>query len=117
MKRDKLSMAIVLDEYGGTAGIVTLQDLIVEIVGDIIEDDRDDEEEIIKFRDNEYIVNGSAKLDDVNEVLGTNFEFEDVESIGGYVIALVDRFLKGEQISDKTADFTILLNEKNRIEK
>ena len=74
-------MAIVLDEYGGTAGIVTLQDLIVEIVGDIIEDDRDDEEEIIKFRDNEYIVNGSAKLDDVNEVLGTNFEFEDVESV------------------------------------
>ena len=118
MKRDKLSMAIVLDEYGGTAGIVTLQDLIVEIVGDIIEDDRDDEEEIIKFRDNEYIVNGSAKLDDVNEVLGTNFEFEDVESIGGYVIALVDRFpKKGEQISDKTADFTILLSEKNRIEK
>ena len=102
MKRDKLSMAIVLDEYGGTAGIVTLQD----------------EEEIIKFRDNEYIVNGSAKLDDVNEVLGTNFEFEDVESIGGYVIALVDRFpKKGEQISDKTADFTILLSEKNRIEK
>ena len=80
--------------------------------------DRDDEEEIIKFRDNEYIVNGSAKLDDVNEVLGTNFEFEDVESIGGYVIALVDRFpKKGEQISDKTADFTILLSEKNRIEK
>lgn len=118
MKRDKLSMAIVLDEYGGTAGIVTLQDLIVEIVGDIIEDDRDDEEEIIKFRDNEYIVNGSAKLDDVNEVLGTDFEFEDVESIGGYVIALVDRFpKKGEQISDKTADFTILLSEKNRIEK
>ena len=80
--------------------------------------DRDDEEEIIKFRDNEYIVNGSAKIDDVNEVLGTNFEFEDVESIGGYVIALVDRFpKKGEQISDKTADFTILLSEKNRIEK
>ena len=80
--------------------------------------DRDDEEEIIKFRDNEYIVNGSAKLDDVNEVLGTNFEFEDVESIGGYVIALVDRFPKiGELISDKTADFTILLSEKNRIEK
>ena len=80
--------------------------------------DRDDEEEIIKFRDNEYIVNGSAKLDDVNEVLGTNFEFEDVESIGGYVIAIVDRFPKKvEKISDKTADFTILLSEKNRIEK
>ncbi len=118
MKRNKLSMAIVLDEYGGTAGIVTLQDLIVEIVGDIMEDDRDDEEEIVKLRENEYIVNGSAKLDDVNETLGTDFEFEDVESIGGYVIALIDRFpKKGEQISDKAADFTILMSEKNRIEK
>lgn len=118
MKREKLSMAIVLDEYGGTAGIVTIQDLIVEIVGDITEDDRDDEEEIMKLRDNEYIVSGSARLDDVNEALGTDFEFEEVESIGGYVIALVDRFpKKGEQISDDTADFTILSSEKNRIEK
>ncbi|MGN1319389.1 MAG: transporter associated domain-containing protein, partial [Lachnospirales bacterium] len=117
MKRESISMAIVLDEYGGTAGIVTIQDLIEEIVGDILDETRDDEEEIVNINKNVFIVEGSAKLDDVNEALGTDFENEDVESIGGYVIALVDRFPEvGEIINDSEAEFEIINKDKNRID-
>ncbi len=111
-------MAIVLDEYGGTAGLVTLQDLIEEIVGDIIDSERDDEEEIQKISDNEFLIYGSTKLDDVNDVLGTDFENDDIESIGGYVIAIIDRFPeKGETVEMGSAKFCIDEIDKNRIEK
>lgn len=117
MKRDSVSMAIVLDEYGGTAGIVTLNDLIQEIVGDILDEIRDDEEEIKAIDSNEFIVDGSAKLDDVNDVLNTEFTNDDVESIGGYVIALIDRFPKnGEVIESEDAVFEVMNIDKNRIE-
>ncbi len=118
MKKNSISMAIVLDEYGGTAGIVTLQDLIEEIVGDIIDEIRDDEEEITPIREDEYLVDGSTKLDDVNEALGTDFENDDIESIGGYVLAILGRFPdKGEIVEDKNAKFYIEEIDKNRIEK
>lgn len=118
MKRDSISMAIVLDEYGGTAGLVTLQDLIEEIVGNIIDDTRDDEEEIVKVKDTEFIVNGATRLDDVNDMLGTDFENEEIESVGGYVISIIGRFPeKGEVIDDKKASFVVDEIDKNRIEK
>jgi putative hemolysin len=120
MKREKISMAVVLDEYGGTAGIVTLQDLIEEIVGDIIDDSRadDDEDEIIKISDDDYIVAGGTKLDDVNEALGTAFEYEDMESIGGYVVGVLGSFpTKGDVVETERADFRILEIDKNRIER
>lgn len=118
MKKESISMAIVLDEYGGTAGIVTLQDLIEEIVGDIIDEMREDEEEIQNIKENEYLVEGSTRLDDVNDALGTNFENDDIESIGGYVIALLDRFpVTGETVEDKNARFFIEQTDKNRIVK
>lgn len=118
MKRESISMAIVLDEYGGTAGIVTLQDLIEEIVGDIIDSERDDSEEIKPLGDGEFLVDGITKLDDVNDALGTNFENDDIESIGGYVIAIIGRFPeKGEVINDDNAKFTIEQTDKNRIVK
>lgn len=116
MKRDLVSMAIVLDEYGGTAGIVTLQDLIQEIVGDILDEIRDDEEDIKEVNSNEFIVEGSAKLDDVNDALGTEFVNDDIESIGGYVIAVIDRFPQnGEIIETDDAVFEIMDIDKNRI--
>ncbi|MEI3163076.1 MAG: hemolysin family protein [Lachnospirales bacterium] len=118
MKKESISMAIVLDEYGGTAGIVTLQDLIEEIVGDIIDSERDDSEEIQPLDENEYLVDGSTKLDDVNDALDTNFVNDDIESIGGYVIAIIGRFPeKGEVINDDSAKFTIEQTDKNRIVK
>ena len=118
MKKESISMAIVLDEYGGTAGIVTLQDLIEEIVGDIIDSERDDSEEIQPLGENEYLVDGSTKLDDVNDALDTNFVNDDIESIGGYVIAIIGRFPeKGEVINDDSAKFTIEQTDKNRFVK
>lgn len=118
MKCESISMAIVLDEYGGTAGIVTLQDLIQEIVGEIIDTERDDQEEIQLVNEGEYLVDGSAKLDDVNDALDTDFENDDIESIGGYVIAIIGRFPeKGEVIDDNKAKFTIEETDKNRIVK
>lgn len=118
MKRESISMAIVLDEYGGTAGIVTLQDLIEEIVGNIIDDTRDDEEDIVKLNDKEFIVNGATKLGDVNDILGMDFENDEIESIGGYVISIIGRFpVKGEKIDDEKASFVVEKIDKNRIEK
>lgn len=118
MKSESISMAIVLDEYGGTAGIVTLQDLIEEIVGDIIDETRDDEEEIQFIQEGEFLVDGSTKLDDVNDTLGTDFENDDIESIGGYVIAIIGRFPeKGEIVEDEKAKFYIEEIDKNRIVK
>lgn len=118
MKKESISMAIVLDEYGGTAGIVTLQDLIQEIVGDIIDEVRDDEEEIQPINDIEFLVDGSTKLDDVNDKLGTDFVNDDIESIGGYVIAIIGRFPeKGEIVEDECAKFCIEEIDKNRIVK
>lgn len=118
MKNNSIAIAIVLDEYGGTAGIVTLQDLIEEIVGDILDEIRENEKDIVNIKNNVFIIEGSAKLDDVNEALGTKLENDDVESIGGFLIAYVDRFPeKGEIIDTDEARFEILNVDRNRIDK
>lgn len=120
MKEESVSFAVVLDEYGATAGIITLEDLLEEIVGDIHDEYDDTEEddltEIIPGR--EYVALGSARLDDLNEVLPVQIESEDYDSIGGYIIEQLDRFPEpGESIT--TPDHVRLVVdkiEKNRIE-
>jgi CBS domain containing-hemolysin-like protein len=87
MRAATVSIAIVLDEYGDTSGLVTLEDIVEEIIGDIR--DEHDEVEISDFQkinDLEYIVEGSIDLDDLNESLGTNIESKEYESLGGYII-------------------------------
>lgn len=101
MRENSINFAIVLDEYGATAGLVTLEDLLEEIVGDIRDeyDDQEEEEitEIIPQR--EYLSLGSTKLDDLNEELHLNLESEDYDSIGGYIIEQLDRFpVTGEEL-------------------
>lgn len=118
MKADRVSMAVVLDEYGGTSGIITMEDLIEEIVGEITDEYDEDNEEIQVIKDDEYIVDGSAKIDDVNDMIGTKFESEDFDSIGGYVIGVVGRFPeKGECIEADNVKFVVEEVDKNRIEK
>ena len=94
MKENSVSFAIVLDEYGATSGIITLENLVEEIVGDIHDEYEDQEEEEIKeiIPGREYVAVGSARLDDLNETLHLDLSSEDYDSIGGYMIEQLDRF-------------------------
>lgn len=119
MKQESISMAIVLDEYGATAGLLTIEDLIEEIVGEIRDEyDANEEDEITKVDDSTYIMLGVAKLDDIDDKLGIKIESEDYDSIAGHVINLLDHFPDaGETISDQFAEYTVIEAAKNRIDK
>ena len=119
MKKDSIAMAIVLDEYGATSGILTLEDLIEEIVGDIRDEyDTNEEYDITKIDDETYILLGLAKLDDIDETLGIKIESEDYDSISGHIINLLDHFPDaGESVSDDFAEYTVMETTKNRIDK
>jgi putative hemolysin len=100
MQREKFSMAIVVDEYGGTAGLVTMEDLLEEIVGEIRDEhDIDEQEPIHIVSENEAVVEAGTNIDDVNDAVGTRIPTEDFETIGGYVVGLFGRLPKeGEEI-------------------
>ncbi|MBO5483706.1 MAG: HlyC/CorC family transporter [Lachnospiraceae bacterium] len=119
MKQESIPMAIVLDEYGATAGLLTIEDLIEEIVGEIRDEyDANEEDEITKVDDSTYIMLGVAKLDDIDDKLGIKIESEDYDSIAGHVINLLDHFPDaGETISDQFAEYTVVEAAKNRIDK
>lgn len=112
-------MAIVLDEYGSTSGILTIEDLIEEIVGEIRDEyDANEEDDITKTDDGDYILLGVAKLDDIDEELGIKIESEDYDSIAGHIINLLDHFPDaGETVSDDYAEYTVLEAAKNHIDK
>ncbi|MDP9018928.1 MAG: hemolysin family protein, partial [Candidatus Eremiobacteraeota bacterium] len=89
MQRDKFSMAIVVDEYGGTAGLVTMEDLLEEIVGEIRDEHDEGEEEAIRILSpHEAVVDAGTNIEDVNARLGTHLEHEEFETIGGYTVGL-----------------------------
>lgn len=117
MKKNRVHMAIVLDEYGGTAGIVTIEDLLEEIVGDIQDEyDDDDIDDIQVIKEDEYLVDGSTKINLVNEMLGTNLESEDFDSIGGFIIGELGRLpVLGEKIEYHNTKFIVENMDKNRI--
>lgn len=118
MRINRIPMAIILDEYGGTSGIVTLEDMLEEIVGDLADEYDEHDEEIKLVKDNEYIIEGATKIEDVNEILGTNFKSEDFDSIGGFIIETFGKFPdKGDSIKIDNVKFIIEEIEKNRIEK
>ena len=119
MRKDSISMAIVLDEYGATAGLITIEDLLEEIVGEIRDEYDEDEEDIItQIGDHEYIADGSAKLDEINEYMNLRLESEDYDSIAGHIIHLLDHLPEeGEQIKENNVTFTVSKVDKNRIDK
>jgi putative hemolysin len=100
MQRDKFSLAIVVDEYGGTAGLVTMEDLLEEIVGEIRDEhDLDEQESIRLVSEHEAIVEAGTNIEDVNAKLGTQIPTEDFETIGGYTVGLFGRLpAEGEEI-------------------
>ncbi len=118
MKKRRTHMAIVLDEYGGTAGIITIEDLVEEIVGDISDEYDMHTQEIETIREGEYIVDGSTRIEELNELIGTMIESEHYDSIGGFVIELMGRLPKqGESVEYMDTKFLIENMERNRIKK
>lgn len=120
MRKSSISLAIVLDEYGVTAGLITLEDLLEEIVGEIRDEyDADEEDDITRISDREFYVLGSANLDDVSEALSLHFTSDDYDTIGGYCLGLLDHLPEKNEIilTDNNILIRIDRMEKNRIER
>jgi len=119
MRQASFNIAIVLDEYGETAGLITLEDLLEEIVGEIHDEYDENEEDFIqKISENEYIIEGSMNLDDLNDRLDLSLESEDYDSLGGFIIERLDRFPEtGDSlVTDDSIRLVIESLDKNRIE-
>lgn len=120
MRKSSISLAIVLDEYGVTAGLITLEDLLEEIVGEIRDEyDADEEDDITRISDREFYVLGSANLNDVSEALSLHFTSDDYDTIGGYCLGLLDHLPEKNEIilTDNNILIRIDRMEKNRIER
>lgn len=109
-QRNRISIAVVIDEYGGVSGLVTMEDIIEEIVGELQDELDKDEADYKKLDETTYLVSGKMDIDDFNEMFGVNFENEDVNSIGGYITAALGYFpkrnetLKMDRIEIKVTD-------------
>ena len=119
MRQASFNIAIVLDEYGETAGLITLEDILEEIVGEIHDEyDENEEENIIAVTDKEYIVEGSTSLDDLNDTLDLDLDSEDYDSVGGFIIERLDRLPEAgdEIITEEGIRMVVEKLDKNRIE-
>lgn len=120
MRQASIPLAIVLDEYGVTAGLVTLEDLLEEIVGEIRDEyDSDEEDAIEQLSEYEYLILGSTNLDDVNDALDLEFESDDYDTIGGYCLQLLDHLPEENETIFTEDGVVIKIKEvdKNRIER
>ncbi len=119
MKTSSVTMAVVLDEYGATSGIITMEDLIEEIVGEIRDEYDDYEDDFIKaINESTYDIDASIKLDDLNDALGTKLVSENYDSLGGLVIELLDKLPEeGEEATFKNINLLVTKIHKNRIER
>ena len=111
MQADKLHMQIVVDEYGQTAGIICMEDILEEIVGNIFDEHDEVEYNIIKFSDNVYQVKGLTPLQEITETIGIEYEEEDYDTLNGYLISKLDRIPEddvGTEIEDSGVIYRIL---------
>ncbi len=119
MKTSSVTMAIVLDEYGITSGIITMEDLIEEIVGEIRDEYDENENDVIrKLADDTYDIDASIKLDDLNDALHTDLHSEDYDSLAGFVIEVMDKLpSEGEETDYENIHFKVSQVNRNRIER
>ncbi|XCP84927.1 hemolysin family protein [Roseburia hominis] len=119
MRQASFNIAIVLDEYGETSGLITLEDILEEIVGEIHDEyDENEEEEIRALNEREYVAAGYTNLDDLNDSLDIHLESEDYDSIGGFIIGLLDRLPSaGDEVTTEDGIRIVVEKlDKNRIE-
>jgi CBS domain containing-hemolysin-like protein len=118
MRASKVHMAIVVDEYGGTAGLVTIEDVLEEIVGEI-QDEYDREETTVeRLSDNEAVVDARTSLDDLNELLDLEIESEDFDTVGGFVYHLLGRMpAPGDEVRENGLTLRVLTTAGRRIKK
>lgn len=121
MKKDSVNIIIVLDEYGAATGLITLEDLLEEIVGEIRDEyDFDEEDDIKTVKEDEFLVDGLTKIDDFNENLGLKdkLKSDEYESLGGYIMEQLDRLAKvGDIVETKELTLVVDTMDKNRIDK
>lgn len=121
MKKDSVNIIIVLDEYGAAAGLITLEDLLEEIVGEIRDEyDFDEEDDIKTVNEDEFVVDGLTRIDDFNDNLSLDNEISsnDYESLGGYIMERLDRLAKvGDIVETKELTLVVDTMDKNRIDK
>jgi CBS domain containing-hemolysin-like protein len=118
-KKEKSQMAIIIDEFGGTAGLVTSEDILEEIVGEIQDEfDDDGEEDIRKTENGSYVVDGKVVIGDINELLNTDIEDENIDTIGGWIYSQVESYPKvKEKVTYKNHEFIILKCDSKRVSK
>lgn len=108
IQRERIHMAILMDEYGGTSGLVTIEDIIEEIVGDIRDEfDIDERPEVQKLGEGHYIIDAKMLLGNVNNLLGTHFEEEDIDTIGGWVMKEKYEAVQGDKLTAEGYEFKI----------
>lgn len=117
-KKEKIQIAIVIDEYGGTFGLVTIEDILEEIVGEIQDEFDEETEEIKKTKDGNYIVDGKVHIEDINELLDIQIEMENIDTIGGWIYSQLKSYPQvNDKINYKEYEFIILKCDSKRINK
>lgn len=121
MREEYKSLAIVLDEYGATAGLITIEDLIEEIVGEIRDEyDTDEHDPVEKLSETSFMVEGKTDFDKINEIVGLKIQSDEYDSIAGHVIHLMNDLpeREGESVTDEEGvTYTVMVLDKNTIEK
>lgn len=108
MQKERSHMTILLDEYGGTAGLVTVEDILEEIVGDIRDEfDKDEIPEVRKISDDHYLLEAKILLEDVSNLLNIHIEEEDIDTLGGWFLSKKMDVEKGDSITEQGATFTV----------
>ncbi|MBV7274750.1 hemolysin family protein [Clostridium thailandense] len=117
-KKEKSQIAVIIDEYGGTDGLVTIEDILEEIVGELQDEFDEEGDEIAKNEEGNYVVDGKVILEDINEVLKINIESENIDTVGGWIYSQLRSYPQvNEKIDYENYEFIILKCDRKRVRK